>query len=184
MAQRKLIGLHTSIEEVQIGDAQNILDLRNDPEINKFLSSQEKTSLEAQQNWIKANLKKDDNIYFRITDTHQHAFCGTIAIYNIHLGEGEFGRYICTKTVQAIESELLLLKYCFEVLQLKRVYCKTIEANSKVWMQHYKFGFRDSTQNNTGNGTPLFKIQELYRQDYEKFDYSSLQRVITRFIPR
>ncbi|HQQ93219.1 MAG TPA: GNAT family N-acetyltransferase [Bacteroidia bacterium] len=184
MAERKLIGRHTLIEEVKVEDAQHIIDLRNQPEINRFLSSHEKISLDAQQNWIKANLQKKDNVYFRITDTHTGEFCGTIAVYNIRNAEGEFGRYICTKTVQAIESELLLLRYCFNVLQLQRVYCRTIAANNKVWMQHYKFGFRDCGEETTADGHDLLKIQELKLEDFRTFDYSPLERVINRFNPR
>ena len=56
---------------------------------------------------------------------------------------GEFGRYIATNPVNAIEAEYLLLKICFEQLGLNAVYCQTNFENKAVWGQHLKLGFKE-----------------------------------------
>ncbi len=178
-------GLHTAIIEVTLEDAESIIALRNNPEINKFLSSSKAISVSEQKEWIASNQKQGNNAYFKIIDTHNGNFCGTISIYNIINNSGEFGRYICTQNLQAIESELLLIRLCFEELGLKKIFCKTVIENSRVWMQHYKFGFEDRNEEKGGKHNELtFKVQELKIEKYKSFDYTPIERLLNKFINR
>ncbi|MCS7210752.1 MAG: GNAT family N-acetyltransferase, partial [Chloroherpetonaceae bacterium] len=101
---RCIEGLKTNLVEVTEMDAEDIARLRSNPEINRFLSSQKPISVEEQVEWIRQNRKRGDNFYFKITDK-QGAFKGTISLYNIKNHEAEFGRFIATNPINAVEAE-------------------------------------------------------------------------------
>ncbi|MBL0079445.1 MAG: GNAT family N-acetyltransferase [Bacteroidetes bacterium] len=137
----KFKGKLTSLIQLNISDAAEIVNLRNDEKFNKFLF-QEPISLEEQKKWINNKNTLETEVNFKITDANNN-FVGTISIYNIENHKGEFGRYIAKNPINAIEAELLLLKFCFEELKLKAVYCFTNINNIKVYSQHTKLGFKD-----------------------------------------
>lgn len=174
-------GYTTILQSMTLNDAENIITLRNQPHVNQYLSSSNFISIEEQVNWMKNNEAKQDGLYLKITDKKNN-FCGTISIYELNNDErnGEFGRYICTKPLQAIESELLLIHFVFRVMRLKSIYCRTVELNTKVWKQHYEFGFVD-------NGTELLVEKQLYLkrqiltvESYRNFDYSKIEKLINK----
>jgi RimJ/RimL family protein N-acetyltransferase len=173
----------TLLQSMTLDDAESITTLRNQPYINQYLSSSNVISVEEQRNWMIDNAAKHDGLYLKIIDRKTNDFCGTISIYQINNDRScEFGRYICTKSIQAIESELLLIRFVFEVMGLNSIYCRTAELNTKVWKQHYEFGFTD-------NGTELLTEKQLYLKkqkltldSYRKFDYSKIEKLINRFV--
>jgi RimJ/RimL family protein N-acetyltransferase len=172
----------TILRTATSADAKDIIGLRNQSRINQYLSSSNSISLEEQINWMNDNAAKRDGFYFKIMDKKSNEFCGTVSIYQIsNEMSGEFGRYICTKSIQAIEAELLLLRFAFDVMGLKSIYCRTAELNTKVWKQHYEFGFID-------NGTELLEEKQFYLKKqlltveaYRKFNYFKIDSLISRF---
>jgi RimJ/RimL family protein N-acetyltransferase len=129
------------------------------------------------------NAAKHDGLYLKIIDKKTNDFCGTISVYQINdkNEDAEFGRYICTKTIQAIESELLLIQFAFETMRLKSIYCRTAELNPKVWKQHYEFGFVDNGMELLMNKQLYLKKQILTIEAYKNFNYSKIKELINRF---
>ena len=175
----EITGRKTILKEVTPEDAENICRLRNDPQINRYLSSSEAVSVEQQTNWIIANKARNDGYYFKILDNNNH-FCGTASIYNVLNGEADFGRYVCTQPVQAVETEYLLMEYAFNSMQLNKLFCRTAEDNRRVWRQHVTLGFRETGQEILPGKELLIKVQELTRDAFLQHDYSFLQRLIDR----
>lgn len=181
MENRQINGILTALIEIAEQDAADIINLRNNPEINRFLSSQNTTTLEQQIAWIKQNRIKEDNIYFKIIDLKTNTFKGTISLYDIKDGKAEFGRFIATHPIAAIEAEYLLLKFAFEHFGLNEVYCCTVKDNTKVWNQHTKFGFHIIGEDFDERIQSTRVIQNLQNNDYQSFDYENILKTIKRF---
>jgi len=175
--------INTILEPVAEADAAGICELRNNPSVNKFLSNSNSVSVEEQVRWIKTNEAKKDGFYFKIVDKMAQKFTGTISLYNIDnkKNEAEFGRYICTNSLQAIEAELLIIWFGFEVMRLQKIYCRTANDNKMVWNQHYKFGFADAGFENFESKNLLLRKQELTKEQFDQFNYNSIQKLIERF---
>jgi RimJ/RimL family protein N-acetyltransferase len=174
-------GIKTLLTEVTINDAETICNLRNDEKINKYLSSSEVISVIFQQQWIVNNQAKKDGHYFKIIDLYSNECCGTISIYNVSESKAEFGRYISTKSLQAIEAEYLILKFGFGSLKLNKIYCLTAIDNIKLWKQHYKFGFTDAGEELLKSKNILLKVQELTFDKFICTDYSFIEKILGRF---
>ena len=179
MSTNEIIGLSTGLVKIGIEDSENICRLRNDPQNNKFLSSSNPISIKEQENWISKYLEQKNGYYFKIIDLNTYNLVGTISLYDVKIDSAEFGRYICTKSLQAIEAELLLLRFGFEIMSLNRIYCRTAEDNKLVWNQHYKFGFKDNGREYLHQKDLFLKIQELTINEYNMFDNSKIENLIT-----
>lgn len=165
-------------------DAADVIKLRNDPANNKFLF-QKPITVEQQVEWIRNNKNSDKAKNFTVTDI-KGEFKGTISIYNIENGRGEFGRYIVTNPVNAIEAEYLLLRVCFEQLGMNAVYCQTNLLNKAVWGQHIKLGFKQTGTKEVVVGTAgeisvTAVIQEITVEDFRNFNYEKIIKLIKMF---
>jgi len=176
-----ITGNATILQEVSLDDAQIMCDLRNDPQRNKFLSSTKPISVEEQQAWMTAKAKKRDNIDFKIIDKKAGDVVGVVAIYDVEHHIAEFGRYICTRSLQAMESEYLILKFGFDIMYLDKMYCRTVKDNKFVWNQHYKYGYKDIREEVLGPRQMLHKIQEITREEFHNYDYSFVDKLTNRF---
>ena len=177
-------GIKTHLEEITESDALDITRLRNDPANNKFLFQKE-ISVADQTNWIIKNRNRTDVKNFKVTN-NENEFKGTISIYNIIDKRGEFGRYIVTNPINAIEAEYLLLKVCFEILRLKTVYCQTNVDNKAVWGQHIKLGFRETATIDVhvgSNADVQVKaiVQEITADEFKAFNYDKVFKLIKFF---
>jgi len=177
-------GIKTILKELSEEDAEDVVKLRNDPANNKFLF-QKPISVNDQLSWIRKNRNTEDAKNFKITNL-DNEFKGTISIYNIRNKEGEFGRYIATNPVNAIEAEYLLLKVCFEQLGLNAVYCQTNFENKAVWSQHLKLGFKekgkkDVTVGTGGDITVQAVVQEITAEEFRNFNYEKIIKLIKFF---
>jgi len=178
MSRNSIEGYSTILKVIEESDSQLICDLRNNPNINKFLSNSTSITVLEQKEWLKNNLKANDGIYFKIIDKNKNNFVGTISLYNVNNSTAEFGRYICLSPIQAIEAELLILKYGFEIMKLKQIYCKTAEENTKVWKQHFKYGFKDTSREYFKHKEMYLKVQEISYNDYINFDFTKINKLI------
>jgi RimJ/RimL family protein N-acetyltransferase len=177
-------GIKTILRELSEEDAEDVVKLRNDPANNKFLF-QKPITVDDQVSWIRKNKKTEDAKNFKITNL-DNEFKGTISIYNISNKQGEFGRYIATNPVNAIEAEYLLLKVCFEQLGLNAVYCQTNFENKAVWSQHLKLGFKekgkkDVTVGTAGDITVQAVVQEITAEEFRNFNYDKIIKLIKFF---
>jgi len=173
-------GKNTILRYVIESDASAILEMRNNPIINRFLSSSITLSINDQLHWLKLNLGKTNQHYFMILNSKEIPV-GTISIYNIKNGTGEFGRYICTKPLQSAESERMILQIAFEHLKLQYLYCRTAQSNESVWRQHLKFGFSDCGNEFDSDLNFELHVQGITIDAYRNFDYSKIDQLISRF---
>jgi RimJ/RimL family protein N-acetyltransferase len=179
-----IAGIKTILTELAEKDAPDVIKLRNDPANNRFLF-QKPITVDQQIDWIKKNKGSETAKNFKVTDMAGE-FKGTISVYNIEEGRGEFGRYIVTNPVHAIEAEYLLLKVCFEQLGMKAVYCQTNLLNKSVWGQHTKLGFRhlgnkEVIVGTTGEVSVTAVVQEITDEEYRKFNYEKIIKLIKMF---
>lgn len=178
--EKQFKGKSTILRPVTEDDAAAIIEMRNNPSINRFLSSNKPLSLQDQLGWLKNNLKAPDQHYFMILNLAELPV-GTISIYNIKNGSGEFGRYVCTQSVQAVESERMILQIAFDEIRLKYLYCRTAESNEAVWRQHLRFGFTDCGNEFDAQLNFDLHIQGISTEAYQAFNYSKIDQLITRF---
>jgi RimJ/RimL family protein N-acetyltransferase len=173
-------GIKTNLIEVTEMDADEIIALRAQPQINRYLSSSKPITLQQQVEWIIENQKKGNSLYFKITDKHNH-FKGTISLYHINKVSAEFGRFISISSLHALEAQYLLLKYAFDEKKIDCVHCKTIEENRKVWNMHSRYGFQTiSVEEHQEPGKKLV-VQELLAKDFHTFDYNPIFSLIEKF---
>ena len=180
---KKIIGICTQIEEVSEKYVSEIVALRNDPKFNKYLFQSELT-VDNQVKWIENNKRKGDNTNFVILDKND-SFKGTISIYDIQNNRGEFGRFIATNSINAVEAEYLLLKFSFETLKLDSVFCQTNIENTSVWQMHFKLGFQTIKNIETFVGdNHQIKVdavfQEISKDQFQKFDYQPIFSLINK----
>ncbi|MES2777488.1 MAG: GNAT family N-acetyltransferase [Bacteroidota bacterium] len=175
--------ISTILQTVSPADAADICKLRNNPGINKYLSSSEAVSEDQQRIWINNNLEKGDGLYLKILDRKSREFSGTISIYNVDRTNNyaDFGRYICTSPLHSIEAEWMVLQIGFDIMRLEKMYCRTAEENTKVWNQHYKFGFIDDGFELLEPKKLVIRKQELTTGQFRNFDYSKIIKLIERF---
>ena len=179
----RLIGESTLLRQVRLDDAFLISELRSDPKVYEFLSSSTPISLKQQKKWLENHSNSKDGYYFIIVNSSSLKSVGTISIYDFNEGkrEAEFGRYISVNSVNAIEAEYLLLDFCFNVMQLESVYCRTADENVKVWRQHLSFGFRDVGFEEFADKNLLLRRQTITRTEFFNFDYSRIIMLLNRF---
>jgi RimJ/RimL family protein N-acetyltransferase len=176
-------GIKTKLIEVDETDAAEMINLRNNPAYNKYLF-QQPILIENQVQWINDNRLKKDNVNFKVVDLDNN-FKGTISIYDIKEKRGEFGRYIVTNPINAIEAEYLFLKFTFDNLKLESIFCQTNQENNSVWNQHTKLGFRFVQLKDVLVGdTPKIKVkavvQEISAADFHNFNYSDILQLLEK----
>lgn len=124
---------------VRVDDAQFILNLRTDPELNKHISKTE-TDLDAQKHWIENYLKRElsgSEYYFLITHNEQRA--GTVRLYNIDEFSCTSGSWLFSKGVHSLVpllADSLAYEYCFKVLKKQSVKFDVRLNNRKVINYH------------------------------------------------
>lgn len=112
-----LVGKTVVMKCVDTDDAQFILDLRNDPELSRYLPRLD-ISVEQQVEWIREQRERAGDYYFVIWD-NSGTRIGTLSIYGIEGGHGENGRLACTgNALQVMEAEYLVNEFTFETLGL------------------------------------------------------------------
>ena len=134
--------MFTKLRYVRQEDAALLLSYRLDPELGRFLNTTD-PSLERQQEWVESQQRREGDYYFIITNITGEPV-GTIALYRVdsHRGDGEFGRWICPKPVNALESAVLLYDFGFNNLGLRRVYTRTGSEIRSVVSFHKRLGAR------------------------------------------
>jgi RimJ/RimL family protein N-acetyltransferase len=132
--QIQLTGNATILKSIEMDDAEFVANLRSIPTVYEFLSNTGEITLKQQEEWLLNFLQNCEDFYFIIIDKNTRKKTGTISLYNFNAitKDTEFGRYICTNNINAIESELMILQFAFNVMKLDKVYCKTADENSKV----------------------------------------------------
>jgi [ribosomal protein S5]-alanine N-acetyltransferase len=133
-------------------DQRDILALRSDPEINKYLGRQPSKTIEDAINFINKvndNLEKKLSIYWVITFTKSKEFVGTICLFDFSNEKNscEIGYELMTKFQgQGIMKEATkkVIDYAFQTMQFKKIVAFTHNDNQNSTKLLEKFDFKKS----------------------------------------
>lgn len=137
--------IHLSL--VQTNDAQFILSLRLNENLNTFLSKTT-SSLEKQQSWIlnyKKREEKGEEYYFIIKDIQGNQL-GTVRIYDFNEDSFCWGSWIIHAPdikSAAIESALSVYDFAFNQLMFKQASFDVRKENTSVIKFHKLMGVRE-----------------------------------------
>lgn len=127
----KLEGKYVNLRSVTEDDAQFILDIRNNPQISKYLPPLNVT-VEQQRQWISKQRADKDSYYF-IIETPTGNPLGTLSVYDIVDNHAETGRTCCLgEPYHSIEASALLTDFIFNILGLDYNTCWVYEDNKAV----------------------------------------------------
>lgn len=148
-----------TLRKLSIDDQNDILTLRSDPKINKYLDRQPcKTIEDAIKfiNQINENSKKNSSLYWVISLTEAKTFVGTICLFDFSYQKNscEIGFELITKFHgQGIMKEALheVISYVFQILKFKRIVACTHNKNLNSTKLLLKFNFVKSPENNEVN---------------------------------
>ena len=144
-----LLGELCYLRPIEVDDSERIRNWRLTVGVSNYFPSFEPISLQKQKNWMTHALEDDNSYYFIICDKISNNPVGLIFLTDIDRRNqnAEFGYYIGETEYQgvgiAIEAELLLLNYAFNIQNMHKVYCESLDYNKKVLSIHSKFGFKN-----------------------------------------
>lgn len=127
-------------KNVERGDAEFILSLRQDTRKSKHLSKTS-ASLSDQKKWIENYANSDNQAYFIIT--HKDERIGTVRLYDPVDDSFCWGSWMLNDNAPmhaAIESTLIVYTYAFKVLGFNRSHFDVRKENKKVCKFHERFG--------------------------------------------
>ncbi len=123
------------MRSVEIEDAQQILDLRLDESLNKFLNTTD-PSITSQQAWISTQRGTPNDYYFGLIANGASNPEGFVGLYNIDVRTGEWGRWVFAKSAtSAALSARLVIEFGFS-LGLEQIECNTLIGNTAVVAWH------------------------------------------------
>lgn len=140
---------------ITIDDAEFILSLRTDGNLNKHLS-QTSSSVAQQKEWIlnyKKREGKGDEYYFIICRNDNDEAVGTVRLYDFINDKKSFcwGSWILNENktkYAAMESAFLVYQIAFEKLGFERAHFDVRRENIKVIAFHQKMGAEIVAENN------------------------------------
>lgn len=139
-------GYAFGLRPVHLDDAAFILSLRTDPELSRYINPTS-DSLKDQRAWMQRYFARANDYYWIVTRSETKEPEGAVALYNVDYAShlGEWGRWVLRKgSLAAVESASLVYRAAFEVLNLRRIYCRTVLANRSVVSFHASCGLETS----------------------------------------
>lgn len=162
---------------VEEKDAEFILELRKNENLNKYIHSTDITVFQ-QKEWIKKykiKEKEKQEYYFRI-DTIEGEKLGFVRIYAIDYDKKEFtwGSWIMKPErpkFAAIESALIIYEFAFKYLNMEKSIFDVRRKNEKVLAFHDRFGATKTGENDLDVFYVLEKEKyfELREERYKQF---------------
>ncbi len=153
----KLEGKYVNLRSVTEDDAEFILDIRNNPQISKYLPPLNVT-VEQQRQWITKQRADNDSYYFVLESLHgdkKGEVIGTISIYDIDGNHGESGR-TCSlgDPFESIEAHILFFDFIFCKLNLDYTTGWVYEENKGVIAMNNSYGIEWVGNKVDSNGQP------------------------------
>lgn len=151
----QLIGNKIILRLVEEEDSYFILKLRQNIELNKYISSTDIT-VEQQKEWIKKYKIRENNkeeYYFIVLNKKINQSCGTVRIYNIDKINkvATWGSFILDFTRPDGASKEVIdisLNFAFKELKLKKIELDVRKANKKAIYIYEKNGFIKEKEDN------------------------------------
>jgi len=137
-----IYGANINLREITAGDTDYIVSLRNDPELNLFISQ---VGREEHARWLEKYLANDNDYYF-IIERRDGKKAGFIALYEIDEEKrtGMYGRFALEKRYRPLhtaEALFMLLDFGFNRLGLKTIYGEMQGDNRNAVSFARSFGF-------------------------------------------
>ncbi len=136
--KERLIGKFINLREITVDDAEFVLKLRCNDKKSRFLHKTE-YNLEKQVDYIKNYLKKNNEWYF-IIENKEHTPIGTIRIYDVEGDKYTGGSWLMidgSTPQEAVEGDLLMKEYSFDVLGFNKN-CFEVNKNNKKVVRFHK----------------------------------------------
>ena len=136
-----ILGKNIDLRLVEIDDAEFILALRLDPELNQYLSPVE-NDLDKQREWIKTHRLYSRDFYFIIQNKKQE-LVGTIRVYDIKDSIFCWGSWIVVPEARkyaSFESVFLVYRFVFFGLGLDQTNFDVRKKNKKAVDFYQRFG--------------------------------------------
>lgn len=137
------------LRAIEESDLPLIASWRSNPEVYEYFYEFLPISIRQQKNWYEKQLSDASEINLVVAKNDKEPI-GTVSIYHIDRRnrKAEWGRLIIGDPNERAggvggEIEALVLEYCFEHLNLHKLYCEVLVENERVISLHKKFGFKE-----------------------------------------
>lgn len=130
------------IKEIHFSD---IVRIRNQEKNRYYLNQEKVLKVESQKKWYSEYLERDNDLYWCI-ENKEGIVIGTVRIYNIDDEACHYGSFIIDENYTmglpyALETEILVLDFVFQILKLSRVINEDRVDNIKMNAISKKMGF-------------------------------------------
>ena len=150
-------------------DAEFIVKLRTDPQLNKFLNATD-GSIEKQKNWIREYKKREAKAEdFYLLYAKDGEVFGVNRIYDIQTDRATGGSWICKRGLSVdlpVISLVIMREIMFEQLQLNFDYFDVRKQNKKVVKVHLMFGAQKIDETDLDYYYVLSKEEFYKNKDY------------------
>ena len=162
----KLEGKYVNLRSVTEDDAEFILEIRNNPQISKYLPPLNVT-VDQQRQWI-AKQRADKDSYYFLMESKKGEAVGSISVYDIEGDSAETGRF-CSygDPLYNIETCILLNDFCFSTIKLNSVHIWVYEGNKSVIALNKSFGYEWVDCRKDDKGEP-YKVGVLTKSRWEE----------------
>lgn len=148
-----------TLRQLSIDDQRDILALRSDPEINKYLDRQPATTIEEAISFINKvndNIEKNIALYWAIILTETNTFAGTICLFDFSNEKSscEIGYELMPKFQrQGImqEAAQIVIDYVFQTLKFEKILAFTHCGNQNSTNLLTKLKFVKSVETSKAN---------------------------------
>lgn len=173
----KVEGKYVYLKSVTVDDAEFTLSLRQNPILTRYLPKLDIT-LEQQKLWITSQREKEGD-YFFVAKTFDDISIGTVSIYEIQGGSSESGRLaLIGDPLQNTEASLLLFRFAFDILGLKKVTGYIVDGNKRADRFNKQFGCMTGEPEYDGKGE-LIRRTLITRDSFHQAE-KRLQKLLYR----
>lgn len=124
-------GRFVTLRSVDIEDAEFTLQLRQDPNLTKYLPKLDIT-VETQKKWIESQRKKAGDYLFLIVNSKGENI-GVLGVYDVKENGAETGRLASMgNPLESLEAQYLSFVFAFDILKLDFTKCYVFEKNTKA----------------------------------------------------
>ena len=153
-----------------------VVELRNSPKACYFLHKETALTLAMQRQWYADYLRRSDDLYW-VVAAKSGQIIGTNRIYDISADQLEKGSLVIDEEFArgapyALESDLLAMRFAFDVLRVQRIITAVRADNAKMQSMNARFGFRQTGERLVRGVS--YPVYELEHGDFEPRPFASI----------
>ncbi len=141
-------GTRVRLRIITEDDAPTLATWMNDPETTQYITRFLPVTIAAQREWIEKLYKTNDNFVFGLETTEGDTLIGTMGIHSVKYqhGTATTGAVIGNKEYlgkgYGSEAKMLLLKYAFDTLGLRKIGAVVYSFNERSLAYQKKCGYK------------------------------------------